>query len=259
MYTNSIPVLNREGKAVREISMSPVFKFEVSQGLIHRAYVIMSKRWYQPKGRDPMAGKRTSAKSWGVDRGMSRVPRLSTGRARFAPGVVKGRLAHPPTSEKRTSGKLNKKERMKAILSVISATANAELVRARGHRIDQLNLPIVLDPEVKGISKTSDVIKMFENLKLSDELKRVDDFKRRSGVSARRGRRIKRKVGPLIVVDEPCPLQVSSENILGVEVVNARRLSLRELIPGGHPGRLTLWVEPAIQIIEERLIKRNAA
>ena len=259
MSSDLIPVFNKEGKTVREILMPSIFKFDIRQGLIHRAYVIMSKAWYKPKARDPMAGKRTSAKSWGVDRGLSRVPRLSSGRARFAPSVVKGRLAHPPVSVKKLRRKLNKKERLRATLAAVSATANQELVRSRGHRIDQLKLPVILDPEVKKISKTSEVRKMLENFGLIEELERVGNFKKRSRSPARRGRRLKRKVGPLIVVDENCPLQRASLNIPGLDVVNARRLSLRELAPGGQPGRLTLWTEPAIRAIERRLIKRNAA
>ncbi|MEM2841847.1 MAG: 50S ribosomal protein L4 [Thermoproteota archaeon] len=258
MSADLVPVFDKDGKTIREVSISPIFKFDIRQRLIQRAYVITSRAWYQPKGRDPMAGKRTSAKSWGVDRGLSRVPRLSSGRARFAPSVVKGRLAHPPISTKKLHKKINKKERLRAILSAISATANQELVRSRGHRIDQLRLPIILDSEVKKLSRTSEVRGMLENFGLSEELKRVEDFRERSGASARRGRRVKRKVGPLIVVDEICPLQKASSNIPGVEVINARRLGIRELVPGGQPGRLTLWLEPAIQVLERRLIKTNA-
>jgi large subunit ribosomal protein L4e len=259
LSSDLVPVFGKDGKTVREISMPSIFKFDIRQGLIHRAYVIMSKAWYQPKGRDPLAGKRTSAKSWGVDRGLSRVPRLGSGRARFAPSVVKGRLAHPPVSVKKLHRKLNRKERLRATLAAVSATANQELVRSRGHRIGQLRLPLILDPEIKKISKTSEVREMLENIGLIKELERVGDFKERSGAPARRGRRFKRKIGPLIVVDENCPLQKASLNIPGLDVVNARRLSLRELAPGGQPGRLTLWIEPAIQVIERRLIERNAA
>lgn len=49
----------------------------------------------QPKGTDPMAGKRTTAVSFGVGGlGLARVPRVKGSlwpTARFAPNVVKGR------------------------------------------------------------------------------------------------------------------------------------------------------------------------
>ena len=53
-----------------------------------------------------MAGKRTTAESWGVGRGMARIPRLSgRGRAALAPGTVGGRATFPPVVEKKIKKK----------------------------------------------------------------------------------------------------------------------------------------------------------
>ncbi len=89
----------------------------------------------QPKGTDPMAGKRTTAVSFGTGLGLARVPRVKGSlwpTARFAPNVVKGRRAHPPKVEKVLHERINKRERRKAIRSAIAATAIKDLITARG-------------------------------------------------------------------------------------------------------------------------------
>ncbi|RLE76722.1 MAG: 50S ribosomal protein L4, partial [Thermoprotei archaeon] len=95
-----VKVLNLEGEAVKEIELPKVFKTPVRPDLIRRAFLAIKTARIQPQGRDPMAGKRTTARSLGVGLGIARVPRIKgSRRAALAPMTVGGRRAHPPTTE----------------------------------------------------------------------------------------------------------------------------------------------------------------
>ncbi|MBO3803499.1 MAG: 50S ribosomal protein L4, partial [Candidatus Brockarchaeota archaeon] len=59
--------------------------------------------------------------------------------------------------------------------------------------------------------------------------------------------------GPLLVVGGRCKLSNAAKSIPGVEVVSARKLCVEDLAPGAAPGRLTVWVEPSLDVLEERL------
>src|SRR2546427_2740705 len=73
-----------------------------------------------------MAGKRTTAESFGVGRGISRVPRIGghgplSGSAAFAPGTVSGRMAFPPVTSKTLVKQINQKEKRLALRAAIAA------------------------------------------------------------------------------------------------------------------------------------------
>lgn len=253
---SEVPVLNSEGKEASRITLPWFMTLTPDRTLVKRVFFLLFSGWHQPQGRDPMAGKRYVAKSWGADHGLARVPRLHSGRAAFAPTTVKGRLTHPPRVEKVIVKKVNKKEKAKAFLFAIAATANKKLVVERGHKVpDSITLPIFFDSSVSNFTKASQVEKFLESIGLSEELKRVKNIKLRAGVSARRGRGKKRKVGPLFVVTKEEPLFRAAKNIPGVDVVDANLLSLRELAPNGRAGRLTLWSQKALEALEERVRK----
>ena len=109
---NTASHFDKEGKSVGQVSLPAFFVFPVRGDLIRRAVVAIRSHSYQPQGRDPMAGKRTTAESLGVGRGMSRIPRVKGeryargGMAGFAPGTVKGRLTFAPTSAKNPAKKI---------------------------------------------------------------------------------------------------------------------------------------------------------
>jgi large subunit ribosomal protein L4e len=72
-----------------------------------------------------------------------------------------------------------------------------------------------------------------------------------------RGRKYKEPIGPLIIVhDSNSPIVKAARNIAGVDVVNAKDVSVIHLAPGAHPGRLTIYTETSIKILDERLSKR---
>ncbi len=131
----TVKVLDLSGNAISEVSLPQHFLEPIRPDLILRAYISALTARLQPKGTDPMAGKRTTAVSFGIGLGLARVPRVKGSlwpTARFAPNVVKGRRAHPPKVEKILHERINKRERRKAIRSAIAATAIRDLVIARG-------------------------------------------------------------------------------------------------------------------------------
>lgn len=241
-------VLDPEGNEVGEVALPSVFKAPIREDIIHRAVVASLTQRLQPQGRDTMAGKRTTAESRGVGFGMARVPRIRrTGVAKFASMTVGGRTTHPPKVAKKIRKKINRKEKELAFASALSATAAPDLVRARGHIIGDRQLPIVVSRQAETLEKTVSVVNFLEKLGLGEELERCLEKRKRlkTGVKAPRG--------PLLVVGGRCKLATAAKSIPGVEVVTAQKLSVEDLAPGGKPGRLTIWVEPSLEILGKRL------
>ncbi len=163
-----------------------------------------------------------------------------------APQTVGGRKAHPPKPGKDFDKDINKKERRKAIRSAISATADKNQVLERGHRAEDLELPLVVEDELEEVEKTGEIKEILENLGLEEELERCEEKKVRAGRGTIRGRKYKRKVGPLIVVGEDNGIKQAAKNIPGVDVVETDQLNAELLAPGTQPGRLTVWTTNAL-------------
>jgi large subunit ribosomal protein L4e len=246
----SSKVYNLEGKSVGKIKLPNVFKASLRPDIIRRAVVAIQSNKHQPQGRDVMAGKRTTAESLGVGRGIARIPRISrTSRAAFAPGTVGGRAAHPPVSEKKIVKKIPKKEKRLALSSAIAATGMKETVAARGHIVDDVpDFPMVVTEDLQNVKKTQDLKGIFMNLGLWPDVFRVrESTKVRAGIGKMRGRKRKRAVGPLIVVSENGGIVEAAHNVPGVDVVYVKDLNAELLAPGTHPGRLTVWVKSSIE------------
>jgi len=254
-------VFNLEGKQVSRIRLPEVFRSPFRPDVIKRAVIAIQSHSLQPKGRDLYAGKRTTAESWGVGRGLSRVPRLrDSSRAAFAPGTVGGRLAHPPVVEKKIYKKIPKKEKRLALFSAIAATSQKEIVKARGHIIDNIpDIPLVVTDDFESIKKAKDLKKVLINLGVWSDIERVkESIKVRSGKGKMRGRRIKMAVGPLIVISKDDGIVEAARNLPGVDVVNIKDLNPELLAPGTHPGRLTIWTSSSIKELSKMsLIKEE--
>ncbi len=260
-----IPVYSLKGEVKRTINLSSAFSEKVRPDLIKRVVVAEESFLRQPYGTDPIAGMRSSAHYHGrrgrrnsmMNREMSRMARIHGSgylhmRARVVPQAIKGRKAHPPKAEKVFEVKVNKKEKLKAILSAVAATADRDMVSSRGHRIEGLkHLPLVIDDSFQSLKKTSEVEKVMESLGLSDEISRAKEKKVRAGKGKNRGRKYKTKTGPLIIVADDKGISQGARNIPGVDVVDVKNLAVRMLAPGTHPGRLCIWTESAINRIEE--------
>lgn len=248
-------VFDINGKPVGKIKLPPIFDTPIRPDVIKRAVLAIQSARLQPKGRDPMAGKRTTAESRGVGLGIARIPRTKGpfGRGAFAPGTVGGRLAHPPVPEKKIVKKIPKKEKILALFSAIAATASKEAVVSRGHDIEDVpQIPIVVVNEFESLKKTKEVEETLVKLGVLADLYRVrESIKIRAGKGKRRGRRIKHAVGPLIVVAEDKGVGEAARNIPGVDVVPVSSLNAEVLAPGTHPGRLTIWTAGAIEALSK--------
>ncbi|MDR1993796.1 MAG: 50S ribosomal protein L4 [Nitrososphaerota archaeon] len=250
MTQKTAEIFDLHGKAQGTIALPTVFQTPLRPDVIKRAVLAIQSNRLQPQGRDPMAGKKTTAESRGTGSGIARVPRVKggSGRAAFAPSTVKGRQPHPPRAEKIIVKNIPKKEAKFALISAIAATAEKQVVAARGHKIDSIiGLPLVVEDTIEGLSKTKDVEAVFANFGFDAELTRVRDSRCvRAGKGKHRGRKMKRGVGPLIVVVDAKNLANAASNIPGVEVATVNSLNTEMLAPGTHPGRLTVWTSGAI-------------
>ncbi|RLG41499.1 MAG: 50S ribosomal protein L4 [Thermoproteota archaeon] len=254
------PLFNLEGEIIGEIELPEVFKTDIRPDIIRRVYLSQLTARIQPQGRDKRAGMRTSAESRGTGLDLARVPRIkgtlypAAGRAAMAPFVRGGRRAHPPKVEKVIWERVNKKERRLAIMSAIAATASLDLIIAR-HRVDGIKAaPIIVIRDLEEVSKTKDLYDFLLKLGLKDELERTKArFRKiRSGKGKMRGRKRVRAKGPLIIYKENPSVFLAARNIPGVDVVNVKHLSIIHLAPGGVPGRLAIWSEPALKALDER-------
>ena len=255
-----VKVLDLSGNSIRETRLPGVFREEYRPDLIRRAVIAMQSHRLQPKGTSPLAGRKTSAESWGAGRGVARVPRIKNGRrAARAPQAVGGRRAHPPKTEKVLKRKINDKERRKAIRSAIAATINPELVRSRGHKFSEgVVLPIVVENSFVTLEKTADVEEFFQTIGIGADLLRARERKIRAGKGKMRGRRYKTKKSVLIVIsgdeaEDPGNIKITSSarNLPGVDVSYVGALNAELLAPGTHPGRLTVWTESSFMKLGE--------
>jgi len=254
-------VLDLSGNFVREVTLPPVFMEEYRPDLIKRAVLAMQSNRLQPKGPNPLSGRKTSAESWGVGRAVSRVPRIKTGRrAARAPQTVGGRRAHPPKTEKVLKQKINKKERRKAISSAIAATIDTDLVRSRGHKFgDAMELPIVVEDSLASLEKTAEVEEFLNSIGVWDDVLRAKERKVRAGRGKTRGRRYKKRKSVLIVISgeeetsEDKKIMVGAKNLPGVDVSYVEKLNAELLAPGTHPGRLTIWTESSLTFFSKNL------
>ncbi len=260
-------VFDLEGKPIKEIQLPEVFNEELRKDIIRRAFHAFRSKLYQIKGAFKLAGLMTSAEYVGrrhkvyrtsINIGRARLPRekLPEGRwgdVKRVPQAKGGRRAHPPKTEKKIIEKINKKEKAKAMKSAIAATAKKELAEKRGHKVTKLNtLPIVLEDKAEELKKTKEVRKLLENLGLKEELKRCEKKKIKAGKGKMRGRKYKKKKGPLIVIKEDKGIKKAGSNIPGVEVCTVKELNIDHLAPGGDPGRLTVFTESALKEIGQK-------
>ncbi len=254
-------VYSLDGSSGKSVDLPSAFSEDVREEIIRRAVLSDETKLYQPQGSDPRAGLETSARYRGrkddygslKNRGQARLPREIRpdgmwGKVRRIPLAVKGRRAHPPKSSKLIVEKVNKKEYAKAMKSAIAATAHPELVKARGHRFD-CEVPLIFDNALESLSKTKEVLKALEKFAGKDLERARSSRKSRSGTRSRKaGTRCAKSL--LLVVGGGAILK-SGRNIPGVDVVKAGSLRVKDLAPGTHAGRFTLYTENALSKIKE--------
>lgn len=245
-------------KSANSLELPKVFNTSYRPDLIKRAVLSEQSKARTPQGRYPLAGRLVAAHSLGPGRGISKIPRTHGkkthhgNRATLVNSTVGGRLAFPPSTEEVTIEKINKKEHRLALWSAVSATAVKSHIENRGHLFDEeMSFPIIVDNKFTELRKTSEVIEVISNLGVGDDLLRTQFKKVRAGKGKMRGRKYRKKTGPLVVVVDDCDLIKAAGNIPGVDVCRVKDLTVEKLAPGTHAGRLTLWTEDAVKALEE--------
>ncbi len=264
-----VDIIGTDGTASGEVDLPPQFRERVRPDIIKRAVLSAQSKRRQRYGADEESGLKHVThwkKRSGAYRGMrgrsypsSRTPRKITmrrgsqlsGPAGEAPQAVGGRKAHPPKAEKKFDKDINETERRKAIRSAIAATMDTDTVAERGHRIGDVDLPLVVDDAVEDIEKTADIIGLLEELGLAAELERIQEPQHRAGKGSNRGRPTRQRVGPLFVVGEDNGVSRAARNIPGVEVRQVEQLNAEALAPGTDPGRLVIWSTNAVEQLDE--------
>lgn len=254
-----VNVYSLEGKPIKALILPKVFGTPIRPDVIKRVVIALQSHRLQPKGRDIMAGKKTTAESRGVGLGIARIPRVKgegypkAGRGALAPGTVGGREAHPPRVEKKIWKRINKKERRLAIRSAIAATARKDLVAQRGHRIDfVVELPLVVSDDMQKLRKAKEVRPVLMKLGVWPDVVRVKEgIRERAGKGKKRGRRLKVGKGPLFVIDRDEGIASAALNYPGIDVIPVNNLNAELLAPGTHAGRLTVWTESAFNKLDK--------
>lgn len=252
-----VPRFNIEGLHEGEVTLPTVFSTPIRYDLIRRAVIAVQTSRFQPQGRDPLAGKRTTAVSRGVGLGIARVPRVKgsgyskAGQAALAASIVGGRQAHPPKSAKVILKKMNSEERKLAIRSSIAATALRSEVLKRGHVLDEKTaVPIVVEDKLESLNTAKALLELLRKIGLQGDIHRAKRKKIRAGKGKRRGRKYKRPRGPLIIVSEDRGIGRAGSNVAGIDIIRAEKLNAELLSPGTHPGRLSIWSESALKKLE---------
>jgi len=246
--------LGGSNKDAREIDLPQVFETPYRPEVIQKVYVNLLSHSYQRQGRYPAAGEMVSAESRNTGLGIARLARARgegfprAGQAASVAGVRHGRVAHPPESWKNIYKKINEKERKLGLCSAIAATARRDLVEKRGHRIaEKIKLPIIVSNSIESISKTKDLKKTLVDLGIGDDLARASvTRKARSGTARRRGREARSGTSALVVVGDDSKVLALSGSILGVDIKQAKDVSVLDLAPGSKPIRLTVYSENAL-------------
>jgi large subunit ribosomal protein L4e len=261
-----VQVFGLNGAPVGEAELPAQFSEAFRPDLIRRAFHSEASKRFQPKGAFLLAGMQTTAEYYGrrrgwrqiINTGRSRLPREKisgggTGRVRMVPHSVKGRRAHPPKPAKRLVEQINFKEKNKAIRSAISATANVELIKARGHVLaEKIRVPLVVDDSFESLSRVKDAKKALDALGLERDLDRASEArKKRSGRARMRKGGYREPKSVLIVFGEDKGVWRATRNLPGVNAVKASELTVEELAPGGDAGRLTVWTNNALKKLSE--------
>lgn len=262
-----LPIVNVDQNKTGEKQVPIQFSEHYRPDLIRRAVLALESTARQIYGADQEAGLRHSSTlskrrrnyrgSYGI--GIGRVNRkIHSHRGTrfnwvgaFSPQTVGGHRSHPPKAIKIWAQKINAKENRKAIRSAMGATLNKELVVQRGHHIPT-TYPFIVAGTFESLAKTQDVEKALLSLGFEQELERSVQKKVRAGKGKWRGRRYQKKKGILIVVSGNCPLSSAGRNVAGVDVIPAKSLNAQLLAPGALPGRVALWTEKALDVLENK-------
>lgn len=249
---NVVKILELDGSNQNTIDLPTVFKTPYRPEVIQKVYNNLNSYSFQKQGRYPAAGQMVSAESRNTGLGIARLARAKgegfprAGQAAGVAGVRHGRLAHPPVSWKKIYKKVNKKEKLLALCSAIAATANADLIRKRGHLLNNsIQLPIVVSNEIESVIKSKDLEKILMKLGFEDDLKRT--YTRRIKSVHKSGTNRRSALSVLIIVSNDDNIGRLNNSLPGIAVKTVKSVSVLDLAPGSKPARLTIFSENAIK------------
>jgi len=249
---NVVKILELDGSNQNAIDLQTVFKTPYRPEVIQKVYNNLNSYSFQKQGRYPAAGQMVSAESRNTGLGIARLARAKgegfprAGQAAGVAGVRHGRLAHPPVSWKNIYKKVNKKEKLLALCSAIAATANADLIRKRGHLLNNsIQLPIVVSNEIESVTKSKDLEKIIMKLGFEDDLKRT--YARRIKSVHKNSTNRRSALSVLIIVSNDANIGRLNNSLPGIAVKTVKSVSVLDLAPGSKPARLTIFSENAIK------------
>jgi len=249
------PIYDLEANIVNEITLPAVFGLPIRIDLIRRAVHSALTARIQPKGRDPLAGKRRCGESWGIGHGLARVPRLDNGRAVLAPNVVGGRRQFAPSPLRKIHEEINRKEMRLALMSAIAALANKYFVSKRCRiSLDKLkSIPLIIIDDFENLTRTREVKNVLMKLGVWEEVLFAKERTRiRAGKGKMRGRRYITPKSLLIIVSSTKSAVINAiRNLPGIDYATPQTLNILTLAPGGQPGRLALITVKALNSISE--------
>ncbi|MBY9007107.1 MAG: 50S ribosomal protein L4 [Candidatus Lokiarchaeota archaeon] len=253
---DKINVYNLKGDKTVLVERPKVFNLKPRKDLMEMAAEVKQSHKIQPKGRNKRAGLRGVAEGWGTGHGMARTPRIkgsgfptarNAGRVPYAKG---GRAAHPIKVEKKLNKKMNRTVNRISIASAISASANINFIKKRGHVTEKIpEIPLVIDDKIQTIKKTSKINSILEDLGFKEDLLKAKKKckKIRPGIGKGRGRKYKNAKSLIIIIKEDFGIVRAGRNIPGLDIVTVENLSIDDLAPGGISGRLILWAQSAFK------------
>lgn len=259
-------IFDIKGNIVSEIDLPLIFNFPYRPEVIKKVYVNLDSHHYQKQGRYPAAGEIVSAESRNTGLGIARLARAKgegfsrAGQAAGVGGVRKGRLTHPPESWKVTYKKINKKEKMIALYSAISSTSRSDLVKNRGHIIDDIqSFPLIVSNDLENIGKTKDLYQILKILGVEKDISRVEQsIKRRSGKAKKRGRSNRIGKSSIIIIgNKDSELLKLDNSIPGISIKYVKDLSVLDFTPGAKPIRLAIYTQSAIESLSQIQIPKN--
>jgi len=235
-------ILNKEGKEAGEVELPEIFSSKIREDISQKVFEAFKKQ--QPYAPFFMAGKQHSASGklrharrlWktAYGKGISRVPRKVLWRrgTQFywigaeISSTRGGRRAHPPRVEHFLKElKINKKEKLLAINSVISATANSFYLKKRYSRLKEVNknLPFVIGSDLLKLKTKEFFLAQEKILNGLYELAKKD----------------KKQAGLLLVIGKNEKFKTKL-----IDVKKTNELEIKDLYP---LGRLVVYSEQAIK------------
>lgn len=139
-----------------------------------------------------------------------------------------------------------------ALVSALAATAEARLVMARGHDIEDVpEIPLVLEDSIESVSTTAKAQSILQSIGAGADMKRSSNSRQvLTGHRKIRSVRHKTRKGPMVVCANDHGISRAFRNLPAVDVARVDSLNLIKLAPGGCLGRFLIWTESAIEALD---------